>query len=153
MDFLIPIFITGFVFATFAWIAYVILEIVRSRQRVQATSTLQGKLIDRLGAQDVGMFLSSANGAQLLQALAQQPPDQAAHVRVLRSLQTGLVFLAIGIGLFIYGSMRSLPIEVEDGVVFFAILAIAVGVGLLAAAGSSYVLSRRLGLLERGEAR
>ena len=153
MEFLIPIFITGFVFATFSWIAYVILEILRTRQRVQATSALQGKLIDRLGAQDVGLFLSSENGGQLLRALSHQPPDDAAHVRVLRALQAGLVFLALGIGLFVYSSMRALPIEVEDGVAFFAILAVALGVGLLSAAGASYVLSRRLGLLERGEAR
>lgn len=55
MEFLIPIFITGFAFAFLAWVAYVILDILRTRQRVRATSELQAKLIDRLGAQDIGV--------------------------------------------------------------------------------------------------
>jgi hypothetical protein len=152
MEFLIPIFVTGFVFGSIAWIAYVILEILRSRQRIRATSELQGKLIDRLGAQDMGAFLASENGSQLLRALAEQPASDAAHVRILRALQGGLVLLALGIGVFIYSSSRTLPLEVEDGVALFATLAAALGVGLLAAAGASYALSRRLGLLARDTA-
>jgi hypothetical protein len=150
---LVPIFIVGFVFAAISWIAYVILEILRSRQRIRATSELQGKLIDRLGAQDIGVFLASDNGAQLLRALSEQPPGDLAHVRILRAMQGGLVLLALGIGLFVYPMMRSLPLEFEDGVALFATLGTALGVGLLLAAAASYVLSQRLGLLVRDVSR
>jgi hypothetical protein len=147
MQFLIPIFIVGFVMTLLGWIAYVILEIIRTRQRIRATSELQGKLIDRLGAQDVGVFLTSDHGAQLLRTLSEQPAGDAAHLRILRALQSGLVLLAVGGGLFVYSITQTLPAEGEQAVALFATLAIALGVGLLGAAGASYRLSRRMGLL------
>jgi hypothetical protein len=150
---LIPIFGIVFSFGVTGYIAYVIMEILRTRMRVRATTELQSKLIDRLGAQDIGTFLTSDNGTQLLRALADHPRADAVHVRVLRALQSGLVLLAVGLGLSAYASIRPLPLEAADSVIFFAVLATALGIGLLAAAGASYVLSRRLGLLERGEAR
>lgn len=147
MPSLIPIFIVGFVMGLLGWIAYVILEIVRTRQRIRATSELQGKLIDRLGAQDIGTFLTSDNGGRLLRALSEQPAGDAAHVRILRAIQSGLVLLAVGVGLFVYAATRTLPLEGEDAVALFATLATALGVGLLGAAGASYRLSWRMGLL------
>jgi hypothetical protein len=153
MDELIPIVGIVFSFGVTGYIAYVIMEILRTRMRLRATTELQSKLIDRLGAQDMGMFLSSENGSQLLRTLAEHPSPDAAHVRILRALQSGLVLLAVGLGLSAYGSMRALPLEAADTVIFFAVLAATLGIGLLAAAGASYLLSRRLGLLERGEAR
>jgi hypothetical protein len=152
-DLLIPIFGIVFSIGLTGYIAYVILEILRTRMRVRATTELQSKLIDRLGAQDVGMFLNSESGAQMLRALAEHPGGDAAPTRILRALQSGLVLLAVGLGLAAYSAMRRLSIEAADTVVFFAVVATALGIGLLAAAGASYMLSRRLGLLERGEAR
>ena len=146
MEFLIPIFITGFVFATISWIAYAVLEGLRSRQRIRAASELQGKLIERLGAQDIGVFLTSENGSKLLRALSEQPAGDAAHVRILRAMQAGIVLLAVGVSLFVYMSVRPLPLEGEDAVAMFATLCTALGVGLLVAAAASYRLSRRLGL-------
>jgi hypothetical protein len=152
-DVLIPIFGIVFSFGLTGYIAYVILEILRTRMRVRATTELQSKLIDRLGAQDIGAFLNSESGTQMLRALAEHPGGDAAPIRILRALQSGLVLLAVGLGLSAYGSIRPLSIEAADSVIFFAVLATALGIGLLAAAGASYTLSRRLGLLERGEAR
>jgi len=148
MAFLIPIFIVGFVFGTISWIAFVILEAVRSRQRIQATSALQGKLIDRLGADDIGVFLNSENGSQMLRALANQPTGDLAHVRILRALQSGLVLSVVGLGMFLYSGSQTLLLEVQDGIRLFATLALSLGVGLLLAAGASYRMSKRMGLLK-----
>jgi hypothetical protein len=148
---LVPVFIVGFVFGTICFISWVILEIVRNRQRLQASTELQGKLIDRLGAGDIGAFVTSENGGRLLRALSEQPVGgDAAHARILRALQSGLVPLTVGISLFLYSSSRTLPLEGEDVVDFIATLATALGVGLLLAAGASYRLSRQLGLLTPG---
>ena len=146
---LVPIFGIVFTFGTMAWIAYVILEVLRHRQRVRATTELQGKLIDRLGAQDISTFLTSEHGSQLLRALSEQPAGDAAHVRILRALQAGVVLLAVGISLFIYTWSRALPLEGEDAVQMFATLGTALGAGLLVAAAASYRLSKRLGLLTK----
>jgi hypothetical protein len=152
MEFLIPIVVVPTVFGSVAYMAYLVVDLFRSRHRVRATVEIQGRLIERLAPADIGTFLASENGARLMQSLGEGPARAQAHVRILRALQSGVVLLAVGVGLFIYPSMRSLPLEVEDSVAFFAMLATALGVGLLAAAGASYVLSRRLGLLERAAA-
>jgi hypothetical protein len=149
---LIPIVSVIAVFGSFSFVTWVIVELLRSRHRIRATTELQAKLIDRLTAQDVGPFLASDHGARLLSALAERPAAAQAHVRILRALQSGLVLLAVGISLFIYAGVRALPLEAEDGIAFFATVGTALGVGLLAAAGASYVLSRRIGLLARADA-
>ena len=127
MAFLIPIFITAFVFATISWIAYAVLEGMRSRQRIRAASELQGTLIDRLAGQDIAVFLTSENGSKLLRALSEQPVGDAAHARSLRALQSRLVLVTRGGGLFLYLSVRPLPLEVEDVVAMFATLCTALG--------------------------
>jgi len=144
----VPIFIVGFVMGMICFIAYVILEVVRSRHRIRATTELQGKLIDRLGAQDIGVFLNSENGSQMLRALAEQPTGDVAHVRILRALQSGLVLAVLGLGMFLYSNSQALLLEVQDGVRLFATLALSLGIGLLLAAGASYRMSRRMGLLK-----
>jgi hypothetical protein len=145
MEFLIPIVVVPTVFGSVAYVAYLVVELFRSRHRVKATVEVQSKLIERLAASDIGVFLTSENGARLMEALGEQPARAQAHVRILRALQSGVVVLAVGLGLFAYAAMRALPPELEDTVV-------ALGVGLLAAAGASLALSRRLGLLERATA-
>jgi hypothetical protein len=149
---LIPIVVVPAIFGTLAFIVYVVVELFRSRHRVKATTELQGKLIERLTGSDIGAFLSSEHGARLMRSLGEAPARAQAHVRILRALQGGVVFLAVGISLFVYSATRSLPLEVEDGVSFIATLGTALGLGLLGAAGASYALSRRLGLLESGAA-
>jgi hypothetical protein len=149
MQFLVPVFIVGFVMALLGWIAYVVLDLVRTRHRIRATSELQGKLIDRLGAQDIGIFLTSDHGGRLLRALSEQPAGDGAQVRILRALQSGLVLLSVGAGFFLYLEIRTLPLEGADAVAFFGTLTIALGVGLLAAAGASYRMSKRMGLLDK----
>ena len=57
------------------------------------------------------------------------------------------MLLALGAGLFLYLVIRPLPIEGEDAVAMIATISTALGVGLLAAAGASYRLSKHMGLL------
>jgi ABC-type multidrug transport system fused ATPase/permease subunit len=146
---LVPVFIVAFVFGTICFISWVILEVVRNRQRLQASTELQGKLIDRLSAGDIGAFVTSENGGRLLRTLAEQPVGgDVAHARILRALQSGVVLLTVGISLFFYSGSRALPLEGEDVVDFIATIATALGVGQLLAAGASYRLSKRMGLLK-----
>jgi hypothetical protein len=66
--------------------------------------------------------------------------------RILLSVQIGVVLLTGGIGLLY---VKRLVPEFLSAPLVFGVMAIAIGVGFVLAAGSSYVLSRRLGLLDR----
>lgn len=146
---LIPLVVIPVVFGTVSWVLYSLIQLFVTRQRIRATADIQAKLIDRLSGDDMRAFLGSGNGNQLLRSLAEQPAADDASLRILRAMHGGFVLLALGIGLFIYPMARSLPERGADGVTFFATIAVAVGVGLLAAAAASYLLSQRLGLLAR----
>jgi hypothetical protein len=135
-------------FGSGSYIAYVILAAIRSRQQTRLTSEFQQKLLDRIGsAQELGAFLSSEGGARILASLSPARATGSPHTRILRALQTGLVLLALGAGLFLYIATRALPVEGEDVVAMIATVCTAIGTGLLVAAAASYHLSQRMGLL------
>lgn len=94
-DVLIPIFGIVGVFGSLSYVAYVILEGMRSRQQARLTSEFHHKLLDRVSsAQELGLLLNSEGGAKLLASLA-TPRSRGtnAHDRILRAAQTGLVLL------------------------------------------------------------
>jgi hypothetical protein len=130
-----------------AWVIYVVVDGFRRRQQARMAAEFHSKLLDRIGsAREFGEFLNTSGGTKFLDSLTIER-EGGPHVRIMRALQAGLMLSAVGIGLFAYASSRSLPIEGEDVVTFLATLTAALGVGLLLAAASSYMLSKRLGLI------
>ena len=150
---LVGIFGVVGVFGSTSYIVYLIIDVIRTRFRVRAATELQAKLIDRLATEDVGSFLSSEHGAEMMRAIAGAPMvAEAGHGRILRALQSGVVLLALGVGMFVYmnaGSPPPFDPEEQFGLGMAATVATALGLGLLVAAAASYALSRRLGLLGR----
>lgn len=137
-------------FGSGVYIASLIVEAIRSRQRTRLTSEFQAKLLDRVGsAQELGAFLNSEGGARMLATLSPTRLNGGPHQRILRALQAGLVLAALGVGLFLYISVRALPTEGEDIVAMIATVSCALGAGLLLASGASYAMSRRMGLFDK----
>jgi hypothetical protein len=133
---------------TIAWVIYVIVDGFRRRQQLRVYTDFHGKLIDRLGsAREFGEFFTSAAGDRFLNSLS-RTESGAPSIRILRSLQTGLVLLALGIGLFLLVTVRSFSIDAVDAFMVFATAATAIGAALLISVALSYVLSKRLGLIE-----
>lgn len=135
-------------FAAVAWIVYIVVEAYRRRQQVRLAAEFHGKLLERIGsAREFGEFLNTPGGTRFLDSLTIER-EGGPHVRILRAVQSGLVLLALGLGLFLYVGSRSLPERAGDGIHLFGTVAVSLGVGLLMSAGASYGLSRRLGLID-----
>ena len=142
-----PVLIVGVVFITTAWVISIFVEAFRHRAQVRAAAEFQGKLLDKIGStQEFGEFLNSAGGTRFLDSVRIET-EAGPHVRVLRALQSGIVLSLLGVGLFVLMSARQLPYDAEDGMAVFATLALATGVGLLIAAGATFAMSRRMGLM------
>lgn len=135
-------------FLMFTYLIYSVANVLTRRQRVRSSAELQVKLLDRIGTIDeFGRFLNTEGGQQYLEAIATEPAGGEANQRVLRALQSGLVLVCVGTGIFIYvGSVR-LPSGAYENVTFLATVATAVGVGLLISAFVSLRMSKRLGLI------
>jgi hypothetical protein len=133
---------------TIGWVVYVVVDGFRRRQQLKVFTDFHGKLIDRLGsAREFGEFFTSDAGDRFLSSLSRSETG-APHIRILRSMQTGLVLVALGIGLFVLVTVRPFSIDAVDGFVVIATGATAVGTALLISTGLSYVLSKRMGLIE-----
>jgi len=151
---LIPILsIVGF-FATLIWIAYVVLETVRTRHRTRLTSELQAKLLERItSVNELAAFLNTDAGAQFLKRL--QVESVGPYDRMLRAMQAGIVLVILGAALFVWGwfsFLPDVPASVATALYGLATIFLALGVGFFVSAALSWRLSKQIGLIdgERG---
>ena len=140
-------------FAAIAWVIQVIVDGYRRRQQIRVTTEFHAKLLDRIGsAREFGEFLNTSGGTRFLDSLTIERQG-GAPLRILRAVQTGFVFLMLGLGLFLLMGVRRLPYGAEDGLAAIATITTSIGVGLLISAAASYGVSKRLGLLDDGRDR
>jgi hypothetical protein len=155
------VFIPISAFVAIAWVIHTVVDGFRRRQQIRLATDFHGKLLDRIGsAKEFGEFLNSTGGSKFLDALTIER-EGGPHLRILRALQAGFVGLALGVGLFIlignasltFGVPREFERNAEDGLAVLATMSTSIGIGLLLSAGASYVLSRRMGLMNDGRDR
>jgi hypothetical protein len=147
------IIIVPSMFLMIGYIVFVVVDGYRRRQQTKVYTEFHSKLLDRIGsAKEFGDFFSSDAGDRFLSALSST--DAAApQLRILRSLQIGLVLLSVGIGFFILMDQRTFSIEAADGLMVMATAASAIGAAMLVSTAMSYLLSKRMGLIERPRAK
>lgn len=143
------IIIVPSLFFMIGFIVYVTVDGFRRRQQMRVLTDLHSKLLDRLGsAKEFADFFTSDAGDRFLASLSNSE-GTAPQLRILRSMQTGLVLLAVGIGFFILLDQRNFSLDAVDGLTVVATAATAVGSALLVSTAMSYLLSKRMGLIER----
>jgi len=146
------IIIVPAMFFMVGFIVYTVVDGFRRRQQVKVLTEFHTRLLDRLGsAKEFAEFFTSDAGTRFMELMSSRDGG-APQLRILRSLQTGLVLLALGVGFFIMLGSRTFSIEAADGLMVMATAATAIGAALVVSTGMSYVLSRRMGLIERSQA-
>lgn len=147
------------VFAGFAlaaglliWLIRTLVDYRRWNRLAKVQVDVHTKLLDRFTANDdLLAYIQSPAGSKFLESspikLDAAPKSVGAPLgRILWSLQGGLVLMSGGFGLhFISDRMRD---EVSQPLRALGVLALALGVGFVASAIISYVISKRLGLIE-----
>jgi hypothetical protein len=119
--------------------------------RVQAE--VHTKLLDRLTTnEDLLSYIQSPAGRRFLESapitLESEPRATTAPVsRIIWSLQAGLVLAALGGGFWFV--QQNVSTEAAEGFFIIGVLAFSLGVGFTASAVMAYVVSTRLGLVQR----
>jgi hypothetical protein len=142
---------------TLTWLVRHLLAHRRWLRATKLQMDLHNRLMERLSSSaDVQTYLESAASNRLLADVPLMSdgagPRMGAPInRILWSVQAGIVVAAGGVGLMLV--RRYLEGHVEEVLILPAVLAMAIGIGFILAAGASYILSARLGLLDADPAR
>lgn len=148
------LFLVGFlgVITAITWVIKSIVDHRRWSRLSKVQAEVHNKLIDRLASNDEMLaYIQSPAGAGFLKAgpAAAGNGAKSMHApfgRILWSAQAGVVLLALGLGL--RWVTVTAPVEVVEMLRFLGIIGQALGVGFLVSAGLSYVISRRMGLID-----
>jgi succinate dehydrogenase hydrophobic anchor subunit len=144
--------------AAISVVVYGIIWLVRTflghRRWIRTTrlqAELNNRLLERMGSSEqLVAYLQSQAGRDLTavpaEAAAAAPAIAAPFSRILWAVQAGIVLVSGGIGMLVI--RRNVIEEAGEALFTLGVLAIAIGVGFALAAAASYLLSRRLGLLE-----
>jgi hypothetical protein len=139
------------VFLMIGYVFYVVANAFTRRQQLRSTTEFHTRLLDRMGTVgEFSQFLNTEGGQRFLGTMASDSAGGAAHQRVLRALQSGIVMVCLGIGIFMY--LGEVPVEAHtyESVAFVGTVSAAVGLGLLISGYVSLRLSRRMGLINGG---
>ena len=147
--FVVVVFISSMI----AWVIKTFLNHRRWLRTSRVQTEVHNKLLDRFaGTNELLAYVQSPAGRRFLEAApipteaAAERPVGAPLNRILWSIQAGIVLVISGFG-FQYVSGRVIE-EVGQGLWTIGVLGVAFGLGFIAAGIFSYVMSRRLGLLD-----
>jgi len=148
--FVVFLVITGFVL----WFIRAILENRRWDKMARIQTDAHTKVLDRLGSsQELLGYVESEAGKRFLEATPFQidrgPSPVFPFSRILWSAQAGVVITLVGVGFL---ALTTQLTEDTRALLVFGYLALALGIGFLLSAGLSYILSKRLGLLDSAKA-
>lgn len=134
-------------FLMIGYVFYVVANAFTRRQQLRSTTEFQSRLLDRMGTVgEFSQFLNTEGGQKFLGSVSTEPGG-AAHQRVLRAFQSGIVMLCLGIGIFLYLSYVHVDMDTFESVGFVGTVSAAVGTGLLTSGYVSLKLSRKMGLI------
>jgi hypothetical protein len=144
----------GLVLGVLVWLIRTVLEQRRWSRLSKIQAEVHSKLMDRFSSNDELLtYVQTPSGRRFLESgpspLQQDmaPAVAAPLARILWSMQIGAVLLVTGLGL-LFLSGRAL-FEIQEIFYIAGCMATAVGAGFLVSSVAAYVLSRRLGLLDR----
>jgi hypothetical protein len=142
-----------FIASMVAWLVKTLLNHRRWLRVTKVQTEVHNKLLERFaGTNELLAYVQSSPGRRFLEAAPvplDAPVDRpigAPLSRILWSVQAGIVLVVGGFG-FQYVSGRIID-EVAQGLWTIGVLGVAFGAGFIMAGGFSYLMSRRLGLLD-----
>ena len=135
-----------------AWVVRTAVDYRRWGRLARVQAEAHTKLLDRFtGNEELLAYVKSPAGAKFLESapitLDGAPRQMNAPLsRILWSMNAGVVLTAAGIGMnYISGRIDD---HMDEPVFTFGVLLISVGIGFLVSAALSFVLSRRMGLID-----
>lgn len=151
VDQIVPMLVAFAVIAATAWLIKLLLANRRWNRVFRLQTEVHGKLIDRFGSsQEILNYMQTDAGKRFLEAapisidVQREEHWPAVLQRVLLPLSVGIVLTLLGSGLlYLRHSVRG----GDTPLLLFGVVALMPGIGCMIAAGITWMLAQRLGLL------
>ena len=138
------IIIVPFIFSTIGFIVWVLVTGWQRRQHIRVMTDFNNKLLDRMGSvKDFSDFLQTDGGAKFIDRVTAGGTRPEIRWTILRSLQTGLVLVALGVGMIALAFLSRDEWAIHDSHVFAVTgtIALSLGIGFLLSAIAAYRLA------------
>ncbi len=143
----VPIVAT--IFGTFGWVVYTISSNIRKAHAARAVAEIHSRLLDKCGSnQDLIAYLESGAGRRFLESAGAEGPQP--WYRILNAIQAGVVLSLVGIAELIIRSLEQ-NLDTSEFLLISGAVVLAIGVGFLISAVTSFVLSKSWGLLAHSQ--
>jgi hypothetical protein len=148
-----PFFVMIFLVGSLLWLIRLLLENRRWGRAFKTQAEVHGRLIEKFGSsQEMLAYMETDAGKRFLEAapIATEMPQQRIPnlvARVIATLQIGVVLTLLGAGLLF---MRHSVPDGEAALLVLGVVVLMPGIGFMISAGITWVLARRLGLIEDG---
>jgi hypothetical protein len=139
--------------AVFVWLIRLVVMNRRFNRLSKVQFEVHSKLLDRFTSSDELLaYVQTPAGRRFLESAPiplhdEAPSVDAPFARILWSVQAGVVLAIAGLGV-LYVSSRFID-EAAQFFMVIGVVTLALGIGFIVSALAAYVLSRRLGLLDR----
>jgi hypothetical protein len=141
----------GLVTGTLVWLVKTLVDYRRWYRLSKVQTEAHNKLLDRFTANDELLaYIATPSGKRFLESAPIMLDTASTSIgapvkRILWAIEIGVVMVCLGGGIFVARTR----VETDINLVLFAvsIVVTALGIGFVLAAGASYLLSRRLGVL------
>ena len=137
------------------WLIRTILETRRWNRVSKTQAEVHTKLLDRFSTnEDLLAYIQTPVGRRFLESGPAPVPEDVRPVgapfsRILLSIQAGVVLTSAALGMLFLNSR--MDDEVSAFFLVIGVVTLAVGLGFLASSAAAYVISSRLGLLNRSD--
>lgn len=134
-------------FGMISWVIWVVVNGWLRRQHIRLVTDFNGKVLDRLESmKDFSDFLHSEGGDRMMRVLTAERGTTGPRDRILMGVQSGVVFVAVGLGLC-FVSWRATGNEHEVLSIVSAIV-LSLGTGLMLSSAASFWVAKHLGMFE-----
>jgi hypothetical protein len=151
--FLVFAVITG----ALVWLVKTLVDYRRWYRLSKVQTEAHNKLLDRFTAnEELLAYITTPSGKRFLESAPIMLDNGSASIgapvkRILWAIEIGVVMVCLGIG--IYFAQVAAPREVSLVLFAVSIIVTALGIGFVLASGASYLLSRRMGVLNGAASR
>ena len=133
-------------FAALAFVSWAVLVSIRRVMLARVHAGVQARLLDRLPTADsLIAYTQTESGREFVASLLEERAERSSPYKsILNGVQAAILFIVFGAAVLLLHRTQMLQ---GDGFMVFGTIALALGIGFALAAGATWMLSSRFGLL------